>query len=62
MMHCLRNVINSGIKLLVVLIGFDGEPVHNKEYLETKMLYVKINTIFYNDAMPKEVLIVFVYH
>ena len=35
MMHCLRNIIKSGIKSAAVLIGFDNAPVHNKEYLKT---------------------------
>ena len=35
MMHCLRNITKSGIKSAVVLIGFDNEPVHSKEYLKT---------------------------
>ena len=36
---------------------FDSEPVYNNEYLETKLKSCeeKINTIFHNGKLPKEV-------
>ena len=41
----------------------DSVPIYNEKYLRTKISFYegKINTIFHNDIMPKEVVIVFVY-
>ena len=40
----------------VIKKGFDSETLYNDKYLETKIKSYeeKVNTIFYNDKMPKE--------
>ena len=56
-MNCWKNAIKSWIKSVVILIkGFDSEPVYNEKYLKANISSYgsKININLYDDRIPKE--------
>ena len=55
MMNCRKNIIKSGIKVVIVLKK-ESEPVYNEKYIKTKIKSYnsKINTNFHDNGLPKE--------
>ena len=47
-------------KINIIKKEFNSKPVHNEKYLKTKIQPYdgKINTNFYNNKIPKEVILI----